>query len=458
MVAVGVLLGVVLYRWARDLWGENVALWVLGLYAFSPNFLAHTRLVTTDVGVACFSVAALYLLWRHSWSWRRRDALGAGIGLGLALLAKYSGVVTAAVMVTLLCAAALIRPVPWRKRLTGLGRAAGWILVPAALLVTAGFDFPFGIPNYLRGFSIIHADRNPYWSAFLWGEHSADGFWYYYLLAQWWKTPIPTLLLFAASLLSLRGGLDRRRALDWGFLLLPVIAFHAAAAIRHPSIGIRHVLPVFPFVFLAAGYALQRARTRVQRGVVAALATWYVAGTLNIHPNYLSYFNELAGGPEGGIRYLVDSDLDWGQDYVQLAEVLEDRFPGPVKMSAFAPVDPSVYGIDWRPMELRDLVLPESGVSYVVGAGQLQARSLYAEYSDVSLDWLERYQPVARAGWSLLIYRFATDPEAADRTGDTYVPEQIRRQHAEEWLRDTLARHPDFGAARTLLVQLETGS
>ena len=95
MVAVGLLAGAVLFLWASELWGYWPGIFVLFLYAFSPNFLAHSAVVHTDVGVSCFTLLTMYLLWKLTRTGRLRWALACGVGLGLALLAKYSGAVTA---------------------------------------------------------------------------------------------------------------------------------------------------------------------------------------------------------------------------------------------------------------------------------------------------------------------------------------------------------------------------
>ncbi len=108
MVAIGVVLGAVLFLWARDLWGRGAGLFVLLLYVLCPNLLAHTALVTTDVGVSCFTVFTLYALWRLVRGGRRRDAVLCGLGLGLALLAKYTGVVTAGLVPVLVVGAWLL--------------------------------------------------------------------------------------------------------------------------------------------------------------------------------------------------------------------------------------------------------------------------------------------------------------------------------------------------------------
>jgi tetratricopeptide (TPR) repeat protein len=469
MVGVGLLLDVVLFLWGRDLWGYGAGLFVLFLYCLSPNFLAHTRIVHTDVGVSTFTVWTLYLLWRFSRSGRFRLLLLCGVSLGLTLLAKYSGVVTVCIVAVLLpwacwwrsweapslLAAAypqLSTRVPVFLARSSL--AAILVGLPAALVVAVGCDFPQGLQRWVQGFHIIHADLNPHWEGFLWGEYSKTGFWYYYLLAQLWKMPIPTLLCFVASLF-LVSTRDRRTALDWAFLLVPIAAFHGAAMIRSSSIGVRHVLPVVPFVFLACGATARWAAERgaLSRLALAVMCVWLLFGTLRVYPHFIPYFNGLAGGPDEGNRYLDDSNIEWGQDFYLLRDYIAEKKPQVARISAFAPIRPEHYGIHAETMTLRDVVRPQSGVAYFLGASYLQRNSLYDDYPGVRFHWLERYRPVDKIGWSIFVYRFSDDPADANDPNVFYLPRERALDEAIDRLVPLVSRSPDFREARELLAE-----
>jgi tetratricopeptide (TPR) repeat protein len=465
MVCVGLFLGAVLFLWARELWGYGPGLLVLFLYSFSPNFLAHTSIVHTDVGVSAFTVSTLYLLWRFSRSGRSRLLVWCGVSLGLTLLAKYSGVVTVCIVAALLTWAIWwrsweippVQPRPAAQLRSFLFRvllAVILVALPAALVVAVGFDFPHGLQRWMNGFNIIHADLNPHWEGFLWGEYSKTGFWYYYLLAQLWKMPLPTLLCFAASLFLISAR-DRRTTLDWAFVLLPIAAFHGAAMIRSSSIGVRHVLPAFPFVFLACGATARwaMARGRWSRLALAAMCVWLLAGTLHVYPHFIPYFNGLAGGPDGGNRYLDDSNIEWGQDFYLLRDYIAETNPPVVRISAFAPIRPEHYGIRSETMTLRDVVRPQSGVTYFLGASYLQRNSLYDDYPGVRFHWLERYRPVDKIGWSIFVYRFSEDPADASDPEVFYLPRERALDDAIAALVSIVSRSPDFREARELLAE-----
>jgi len=453
MVAVGLLLGGGLFVWACRLWGYWPGVFVLLLYTFCPNFLAHTVLVHTDVGVSCFTVLALYALWRYAGTGHLRFAAACGVALGCALLAKYSGLVTAGLVALLFVITVAARRPALSLRPSDIA-AAGLVIAAIPLLMIAlGFGMPHGIEHYVGGVRMVHADANPHWEAFLWGQYSRAGFWYYYLLAQLWKTPIPTLLCFAAALL-LVGRDARTAALDWAFILLPIAAFHAAGMWQRADIGVRHMLPAFPFMMLAGGATARWAAahgTRV-RAVVALGSLWLVVGTVRMWPHFLPYFNELAGGPEGGAFYLDDSNIEWGQAFYAVADYLAAHPGEPTRLLAFRPLAPERFGVHADRMTLRDLAWPEPGITYLAGASYLQRSSLFNDHPGIHPGWLQRYRPLERIGWSIYAFRFSTDPADRARTDVIYVPRERWYADAVAMLQPLVERWPDFDAARQPLA------
>lgn len=449
MVGCGLLLCFLLFRWARELWGDTTGLWVLLLAALNPELLAHSHLVTTDAPLACCTVVAVYLLWRFSARGSMSDAAGCGCALGCALLVKYSGLLTAALLAALLAALRWHGHAPRR-----LPAAAALIATIAVAMVSVVYRSPLGIVEYARSVSQMNSDFDFRQPAYLWGEHSVDGFPHYYLLAQLWKTPLPALMLFAVALalLPLRRSEARR---DWLFIVLPIAAFHGAGIFYRPNIGIRHVLPALPFLLLATGEPVRRALTAgpLARAAVAALGLWYAAGTLRVAPHFLSYFNEVVGGAENGIHYLSDSNLDWGQDVSRLRDYLSCTRPAQVRAAVFSPLDLAAQGIASGPIRLRDVVWPEEGVTYAVSANYL-VRNYNIGRATLRFRWLERYRPVAILGGSIRVYRFSTDPADAGRDDLTYVPRHRWYADAEQQLSDLLAADPAAAEPRQLLARI----
>jgi hypothetical protein len=458
MILVGLFLGLCMYWWSRQLWGDRPALVVFGLFAFSPNLLAHARLVTTDVGVAAFTVATVALLWKFSRDGAWRWAWLASAALGCALLTKYNGLVTLAIAVSLVVGDWAIKNFPERDPAHSLRRMLMLLLLLAAVpavMIALIFDPPHGLSTYITGFNRLYADHNPNVYNYIWGEWSSDAFWNYYLLAQFWKIPIPMLALFFGSLLLVRLR-DRRLLTDWMFILLPLAAFHGAGVINSANIGLRHVMPIFPFMMISAGAAVGWLLERKRAGYIAlgALAIWYVGGTMAAYPHLLPYFNELAGGTNGGNRYLDDSNIEWGESYYHLSDYLREN-PGDARIAGFRPLPPPVFGVVAPQMRVRDMVWPQYGRTYAIGGNILRSNSLINQYSGIRLEWHERgLEPVDRVG-SFFIYRFARpeDQDGAAGIDSQVVDRETWYQQSIDQLSRILALNPDYAEGRQLLAE-----
>src|SRR5262249_19172492 len=152
-------------------------------------------------------------------------------------------------------------------------------------------------------------------AAFFMGEYSASGWWNYFLVAILIKTPLAISILVGASLVLCRAGqpLGRREAI---FLLTPVIVFLAFLMRARLNLGLRHALPLYPFLLLLAARlaTVQLGNWRLMPAVLTIFVGLAAMSSLRTAPHQLAYFNEAVGGPGQGYRYLSDSNLDWGQD------------------------------------------------------------------------------------------------------------------------------------------------
>lgn len=453
MALVGVALGALIYAWARRLVSPAGAWVSLLLFAFSPTFLAHGPLVTSDMAAALFFTAAAGAIWVALHRMTPMTVLGAAALLGGAFLSKLSApiLIPVAVVMTLV---RLIDGRPLTVRVRGGSREFTnrahqvAIIISAAVIVglftwmliwasfgfryvafaaaTTGKDAFLGqistqpgatgwalsaarrlhlLPEaYLYGSALtvqFAAER----AAFLNGEFSTTGWWWYFPYAFAVKTTIPGmivgLLALAALLHRLRhadaGDTWRRRAaagLYAGTPLLALVAVYGIFALTtNLNIGHRHLLPIYPSLCIlaggaafwlqaavrgpqsaprrpkAAGRSPQAAGRRPVSGprtagggarrlmgiATVAVLAWHVAESVTIRPDYLAYFNQLAGGPSEGYRHLADSSLDWGQDLPALKlwldrERLQRPGAGNVYLSYFGTARPDYYGIKAIPL------------------------------------------------------------------------------------------------------------
>lgn len=380
------LLGVVIFAWARELFGPWGGLLALALYALDPNMIAHSGVATTDMAAVATIALAVYLLRLAVLRPSRGHTVLAGLGIGLALTAKFSAFILVPIAGLLLLIFAL-----WPQGETTtpiaprIGRAFGhYVLlgVLALLVVWAVYGFkvePLGgkpgqklsasasaaerIPvpalQYLRGLKTVatEAEAHP---AYLLGrtDNSGKGWWYYFPVAIAAKTPIPELFAILGMLVLLavpktraQLGLPGREVF---FLLLPVgIYLLAALGVLGISLnlGVRHILPIYPFLLiLAGGWAVLRPATRWYRPALVGVFALQLFSVATCFPNFLTYFNEAAGGPNNGWRVLIDSNYDWGQDLGALAKLQrEDGLP-PLYLSYFGTTPPEAYGLKYVPV------------------------------------------------------------------------------------------------------------
>jgi hypothetical protein len=455
-------LGLLVWAWSRRLFGPTGGLVSAALFAFCPTLLANGALATTDVPAALLFAASAWARWASLHAVTATSVLAAGLAGALLWQTKKSGQLMVPVALVLVAVRVAVGPPlrvgsrEIRSRAAQLLVLAASAAVQAAVVVAVTWAFyrfhyaalrvpppggdPFDWPGVLAGAGgfrpAVELARDHrllpeaflygfarFWKlslgrpAFLNGEHSWLGWrtFFPYCLAV--KTPLPLLALIVAGA---AGALARREtryrtAPLWALL----VVYWTAAIGSNFNIGHRHLLPTYPpMLVLAGGVARwlehrgRLARIAVGAGVLAvaveSLATW---------PNYLAYFNLLAGGPRHGYRHLVDSSLDWGQDLPGLARWLGRNVPRgtPVYLSYFGTGLPDYYGIDakrlpgffdhWRRRETYPLT---AGV-YAVSATMLQS-----VYTLAPGPWAAPYEQRYQQGLATL-RQIASTPDATER-------------------------------------------
>jgi hypothetical protein len=459
---VGCALGLAVFGWTRRLFGMPAAGFALFLYALAPDMLAHGQVVANDLGITLFLFLGVVAFERLSEKVTPARVALLGLALGAAVATKFSGVALVAILGVLAVVAAL-RPEPLAVALPGRERSVRTrparlavllaCFVPAGLVAAtvvwsaygfhsalardaaanAAFDWSriqppdpvvrgaFALVRRLQllpdawTYGFLHfLDHSQTRPAFLMGEHSETGWPHYFLVTFAVKTPVPLLLLGGAAVVV--AWRERAQGRRLAFVWLPFALYFGLALTRTINIGHRHLLPVYPFLFVAAGHAAAAAWNRrsgraVARAALVALLAWYAAGTLRVHPHYLAYFNELAGGPGNGYQYLVDSNLDWGQDLIGLRAYMERNAVPRLKLLYFGTADPGYYGIacdrlpGYQPPPPSTLVREvRPGDLVAVSATHLQGVYLDPPVRALA-DLLRARRPVAVIGYSIFVYR-----------------------------------------------------
>jgi hypothetical protein len=244
--------------------------------------------------------------------------------------------------------------------------------------------------------------------AYLLGEISQTGWWYYFLLAMLFKTPLATLAATVAAgcvFAARRGPSSFNGAWATICLVVPAAIYFLAALRTNLNLGVRHVLPLYPFIFIASAIIFARAWQASRRltSVVAAILLLLLAlESLTTWPNYIAFFNYPAGGSRGGIRLLGDSNLDWGQDLPLLGKWQKEHPDRPIQLIYFGSAEPSIY-LDAERIDPTKARLPPSPAVLAVSATYLQG--LYIPEAHRSFyQSLRRREPTAVLGGTIYIF------------------------------------------------------
>jgi hypothetical protein len=281
-----------------------------------------------------------------------------------------------------------------------------WRLLPNWSMSKWIKRIPIPALGYFAGLdNILHRQvgDEPY-VRYLLGERFPKGWWYISLVAFAVKTPLAELFLFLLALLAVPAWLRTMRWRDlhlrWYLLFVPVICYLVASLISPSNVGERHLLPIYPFLFVLSAAILLRGRIPRWRAAAVAIAgLGLIAETASIHPHYLAFFNALSGGPARGSEYLVESNLDWGQDLKKLKGYFDRQHISDACVSYFGYADLDYYHVPHRPLPpipdaaaARQLhCVAAISVTYLV-----LSPDLYGGFYDLA--------PSARIGYSINVY------------------------------------------------------
>lgn len=335
MIFYTLLLGLAVFIFAKKFYGTGAGFLALTLYSFSPDILAHSGLITTDIIVSCFILITVYFFLDYLRDRSSSKLFLTGVFFGLALLSKYSGVILIFIMIVIW----LIGRFIYKKKI-GIGSLI-FIFLVGILILNLGYGFngsfkttsaykPHlassslktitgilpGIPVPLPYPYVLGFDRQQYINevghpAFLMGEYSLHGWWYYFLVAFLLKSPLPFLLITTGSVVFLL--CYKRSFTDLSIITVILILFAATSFLIRNNAGYRYILPAIPFLCVFSGRILKYKKISINIPLFL-LTFWFILDSTFAHPHYIEYFGELAGGSKNGYKFLVDSNLDWGQN------------------------------------------------------------------------------------------------------------------------------------------------
>ncbi|MFH1456608.1 MAG: glycosyltransferase family 39 protein [Patescibacteria group bacterium] len=407
LMLLSLLLGFFVFYWASKLTNNFGGLLALILYAFDPNILTHSRYITTDMGVTCFMFISCFYFYKFFITQSIKDLLLLSSAITLALLSKFSAAFLAPVMLVFL----FFKKIKFKNYLL-------LIIVPLAFIsVGISLVYFFEPMKYYEGFKMLYEHNIGGHSTYLMGELSKVGWWYYFPIAFFVKTPAITLILLIISLLIF--GLNflkifKNKQIKENFknnkeyirnglylLVLPVSYFIYMIS-GNINLGVRHLMPMYPFLFVFIAFVLmkyiekikQSNKKNIVNNFLVILAVIIIVNTMIVFPNFLSHFSWFIGGTNNGGYFLLDSNLDWGQGVKKLAKYLEENnINETIKLDYFGQSVPAYYNINYEPYH------GETRTGFIVVSKQL----IYGDEDNV-YGWLKEIKPTAEIGKSMFVY------------------------------------------------------
>ncbi len=218
--------------------------------------------------------------------------------------------------------------------------------------------------GYLYGLIDVrrNADLTP---SYCFGTLYPHGRWFYFPAVVLIKSTLGFLAMLVV-MAPIGFAIQRRSGavLPWReicFVLIPPLVLFSAGVLSGMNRGVRHILPIYPFLFVAAAagaWALAR-RSRMWTCLVAALLLLHLGSSLHRFPSYIPYANEAWGGPANAYKYLTDSNVDWGQQLKSTQRFLQDRDINDCWFAYYAGevADAKYYGIPCRPLPTMGIFL-----------------------------------------------------------------------------------------------------
>ncbi|MBU1062472.1 MAG: glycosyltransferase family 39 protein [Candidatus Omnitrophica bacterium] len=435
------LLGLYVFKWTKELYGSIPAILSLILYAFSPNIIAHSRLITTDLYAALMVTLSAFYFWKfiRFGGWKR--AILSASMLGVSQLTKYSCLFLYPIfiIIVLIRYSHLIFRLIIEENIKELFKCFKvflkyivLFLFISALIINIGFLFnktftplskyefksdlfkalksipgleriPVPLPYpFFQGLDMLKFHENnheTYKNIYLLGklktkDDHPKGFKGYYFYAFLFKEPIPIQLFILFSIMIL---ILNRKSHDFLknelFLLIPVLFFTVYYNFFVTmNIGIRHMLVISPLLYIFCGNLFKKwiSFDVKIKSILIFLLIYLAISVLSYFPHYLSYFNEIVWDRKQAYKLLADSNIDWGQN--------------------------SWYLRKYREKNPEIKILPEFPTSgkIVVSVNHLVGISDPERYK-----WLlQNFEPVDTVAYSYLVYDIF--PEDLERISKKY--------------------------------------
>jgi hypothetical protein len=483
MILLLIVCGFFIFKFAKEFFGEKVAILALFFFSFSPTFLAHGRLVTTDVPAAFGIVLATLYFLKALKNPTRKNIILAGITLGISQLLKFSLILLIPFFVLLTIIWILVFR-EWKNPLRVLiSSLTLWVFVVWVIYGFLIYNYPperqlrdtkitlesfSGGPSSIKETClspksiqkikrcpaeiVIWASNKPIIRAlahyglgllmvfqraagghttYFLGEVSASGWRIYFPFVYLIKEPLAfhifwvlALCYFALKIkepfwknpiLRLKNFI-KEHFVEFSMVLWLLI-YWATSIKSNLNIGVRHLLPIFPFTIIltAKGVVFWLENTKYKKialSLFLVLILWQAISVLKIYPHFIAYANEIVGGPDKVYLYTVDSNLDWGQDLKRLKKWVEENKIEKIYLDYFGGGNPKYYLGQkyeswWKERDPREipkgsyLAVSATALQGGRGIGGKNFNEPWGQYL-----WLNSQEPpVAKIGYSIFVFK-----------------------------------------------------
>jgi hypothetical protein len=447
-------LGLTVFLAGREWFGEWAGLAALTIVAFDPTVLAHSALVTTDIGVSLFLLATVYTFYRYVKQPSPRRLILAGLVGGLLLATKHSGILTAPMLLLLILWEGFSAAKGTRLRIAG--RLFGAMVCMSFIAIVVLWSFygfryamrPDGLPHptvaeyvkplgplsagpvlffarfhllpesYLIGLADVKRMAE-FYSTFIFDKVYAHSVWWYFPVAMTIKTTLGflgTIVLAAVAVVTRK----LRKAREIVYVLTPACFYLLVAIVAGMNIGARHVLPFYTFmyVFAGAGAATLALMSRRWMWICGVLLVAHIVSALTVFPNDMAYANEEWGGPKNVHNLLTDANVDWAQQLNSVKKWI-DKHPGEecwFSYFAYPEINPEVYGIPCHHLPTvdtfwiggSDIIPPTVTGNVLISAGDLSGGEWSADREN-PVRKFKKMQPAEVIDYAVFVYRGTFD-------------------------------------------------
>lgn len=466
-----ILSAVIVFIWTRKLYGYLAALMAIFLFSFSPTVIAHSRFVTTDVPALFGVLLGTFFFLHYLKEPTKKNLWFAGLMFGVAQLTKFSLFLLVPFFIGLAVIYAFLnfRKLKIRHSLlvilnTILIIVIGYIFVVWPVYIFHTWNYPperqhtdtvyllgsygnrlipdrviqlsdkplvRGLAQYATGLLMVTQRSIGGNDTYFMGEVRNTAWPQYFPIVYFLKEPLPFWGLLILVLLTLSAKLKIfnpkkifHNTTHWSkehfeelAMLLWIAAYWYASIRANLNIGVRHLMPVYGFTFILLSGQLAKICTGIHSKkmlttyylLLSSLFTWYLCESIAVYPYYLTYFNEVAGGPMGGYRYVVDSNLDWGQDVKRLATWVEKNNIKKISLDYFGWADQTYYikeKLIWiwagKYKNTREFLADNPNGGYIAVSATFYQGSF--QKPETSYAWLENYKPVTVIGNSIFVW------------------------------------------------------